>query len=132
MVGNASFVLLPPEPTDEGVERRCEDEAEASHAEHPEQHRCLQRLPHLCSGSGCDGKRGNTQNERERGHQDRPKARPRSVHRGLARGGAFFFPLPGEFDDQDCILGRKTNQNNEADLRQEVDWCDGVVYLWFK
>ena len=43
------------------------------------------------------------------------------MHRGLARGGAFFFPLPGEFDDQDGILGRKTNQNNEADLRQDVD-----------
>src|SRR5215471_15723385 len=41
-VGNASFVLLPSEPTDEGVERRREDEAEAGHAEHPEQHRCPQ------------------------------------------------------------------------------------------
>ena len=46
-----------------------------------------------------------------------PKARPRSVHRGLAGSGAFLLLLARELDDQDRVLGREADENDEADLR---------------
>jgi hypothetical protein len=62
---NAPCVLLATELANEGVEGGCEGKAKQGHAEHPEQHRCTQRSPHLCACSGRDGKRGNAQDERE-------------------------------------------------------------------
>src|SRR5258706_124846 len=84
-LGETSIVLLPPELPDEGIEGGREHEAEAGHAYHPEQYGCSQRLPHLCTGTGCDRKRGDAQDERQRGHQGRAEPRcccwkARSVH----------------------------------------------------
>jgi len=114
-------VLLATERANEGVEGGCEDKAKQGHAQHPEQHRCTQRLPHLCACSGRDGERGNAQDERERGHQDRAQARTGGVHRGFAGGGTFLFFLARELDDQDGVLGSQADENDEADLRQDVD-----------
>src|SRR5262249_29885874 len=61
------------------------------------------------------------QNERERGHEDWAQARPGGVHRGFAGGGTFFFFLPRELDDQNGVLGSQADENDEADLRQDID-----------
>jgi hypothetical protein len=67
------------------------------------------------------GERGNAQNEREGSHQDRAKARTGGVHSGFAGGDTFLFLLARELDDQDGVLGSQADENNEADLRQDVD-----------
>src|SRR5262245_22841067 len=51
-VANARSVLLATELANEGEEGGCEDNAKQSHAQHPEQHRCTERLPHLCARRG--------------------------------------------------------------------------------
>src|SRR5215831_12645271 len=44
---DTSSVFLATEVTNEGVEGGREEKAETGHAQHPEQHRCAQRLPHF-------------------------------------------------------------------------------------
>ena len=55
--------LLAAELTNEGVEGWREQKAETGHAQHSEQHRCAQRLPHLRACSGRNGEWGDAQNE---------------------------------------------------------------------
>ncbi len=62
-IGTASSVLLATELADEGVEGWREEKAKAGYAQHSEQHRCAQRLPHLRACSGRNGEWGNAQNE---------------------------------------------------------------------
>jgi len=120
-LGETSIVLLPPELPDEGIEGGREHEAEAGHAYHPEQYGCSQRLPHLCTGTGCDRKRGDAQDERQRGHQDRAEPRPCGMHRGFPGSAPLLFLLPRELDDQNRVLGSEANKHNEADLRKDID-----------
>src|SRR6516165_1075881 len=131
-VERISHVFLATELADEGVEGGCEYKAKTRHAHHAEQDRRTERLPHFRACSGRNGKRADAQNERKRGHQDRAKARAGGVHRGFAGGDTLLLFLPRELDDQDSVLGRQPDENNEADLRQDVDRhaageqaCDG-------
>ena len=62
-IGTASSVLLATELADEGVKGRREEKAKAGYAQHSEQHRGAQRLPHLRACSGRNGEWGNAQNE---------------------------------------------------------------------
>src|SRR4029077_17588218 len=57
-----------------GVESRGEQEAEQRHAEHPEEHGGAERLAHFSASAGRDCERNHAQDERQRGHQDRPQA----------------------------------------------------------
>src|SRR5262249_21512177 len=43
------------------------------------------------------------------------------VHSGFAGGDTLIFLLARELDDQDGVLGNRADQNNEADLRENVD-----------
>src|SRR5262249_17838667 len=104
-VRTAPCVFLATDLADEGVEGRREEEAKTGHTEHPEEHRRAERLPHFCPCSGGNGEWGNTQNEREGGHQDRTKARPGGVHGGSVGGDAFLLLLARELDDEDGVLG---------------------------
>ena len=56
---DTSSVFLATEVTNEGVEGGREEKAETGHAQHPEQHRCAQRLPHFRACSGRNGEWGN-------------------------------------------------------------------------
>src|SRR5262249_4952827 len=60
---DTSSVFLATEVTKEGVEGGREEKAETGHAQHPEQHRCAQRLPHFRACSGRNGEWGNAKNE---------------------------------------------------------------------
>src|SRR5262245_20131071 len=113
--------LLATELADEGVEGGGEEKAKTGYAQHPEQHRCTERLAHLRACSGRDGERGNAQDERQRGHQYRTQPRLRGVHGGFAGGDALLFLLARELDDQDRVLGGQADKDDETDLRQNVD-----------
>src|SRR5262249_50665507 len=49
------------------------------------------------------------------------KARTRGVHRGFGGGDTFLFLLARKLDDEDGVLGGQADENDEADLRQDVD-----------
>ena len=56
----------------------------------------------------------------KRRHQDRPQAQARRLDRGVEAVAAAVLELLGEFDDQNGVLGRKADQHDEADLREDV------------
>jgi hypothetical protein len=69
----------------------------------------------------CDDKRRDPEDERERGHENCPEARPGRIHRCREDRTAFDeAPLARNLDDQDGILRRKRNKQNHADLRIEI------------
>ncbi len=78
------------------------------------------RVPADRSRAGCDDQRQNTQDERERGHHDRSQTQtPRFVGR-LDDFFAVPSPFDGKFRDQNCVLRRESDHQNEADLRVDV------------
>src|SRR5262245_5374789 len=113
--------VLATELADEGVEGWGEEKTKTGYAHHPEQHRRAERLAHLCARAGRDRERGNAEDEREGGHQDRAKPCAGGVHSGVCGGDALFLFLARELDNQDGVLGSEADENNEADLRQDVD-----------
>ena len=78
-------------------------------------------LAHLRAGAAGDDQRQDAQDEREGRHQDRTEPQPCSLHDRLHRPLALGLQLAGELDDQDRILGGQADENDEADLRQDVD-----------
>jgi hypothetical protein len=65
-------------------------------------------------------KRNAAEDEGEGGHQDGAEAEVGPGHRRFEDALAFFVLVLGEFDDQDGVLGRKTDQHHQADLRVNV------------
>ena len=90
------------------------------HAEHAAEHGSAERLTHLGAGAGGDHQRQHAENEGERGHQDRPQAHARRFGRRLEAVLAVLLVLPRELHDQNCVLGRETDQHDEADLGEDV------------
>src|SRR5215472_12465337 len=111
-----SSVFLAADLTDEGVEGRREKKTKAGDAQHPKQHRRAQRLAHFGTGTGCNCEGCHTQDERERGHQNRAKPRASGVHGGFTGGCAVFLLLTRELDNQDRVLGGQTDKNDKANL----------------
>ena len=58
--------------------------------------------------------------ERERGHENRPQSHTRSVERRIDYRGALLELSFGELDDQDRILGGETDQHDETDLGVDI------------
>lgn len=65
---SGSFYSPGAEVADEGVEVRCEYEAENGHTDHSEQHSGSEGLAHLRARPGRDRERCDTQDEGEGGH----------------------------------------------------------------
>jgi len=108
------------EPPANDVEGRREDQSERRNTDHAREDRGAERQPELGSSAGRPNQWHDTENEGERGHQDRPQAQPRGFHGGGPALTAPVLELLGELDDQDRILRRETNQHNEADLGEDV------------
>ena len=70
-----------------------------------------------------DHQRHDAEDERERGHQDRPQAQPAGFDGGRHACPALVLELARELDDQDGVLGRQADEHDEADLRQDVMSC---------
>src|SRR5439155_5630142 len=82
------------------VEHRRQEEAEERDAEHAAEHRRAERLAHLGAGPGRARERQHAQDERERGHQDRPEAEPARLDGGREAVLALLLLLLGELDDE--------------------------------
>jgi hypothetical protein len=61
-----------------------------------------------------------TQDEGERGHQDRSQAGSCRLDHGVAPALALLFGLLGELDDQDGVLGGEADEHDQANLDQDV------------
>src|SRR3546814_16030700 len=60
------------------------------------------------------------EHEGERGHQDRAETQPGCLHRRVEGVHPRLYPLLGEFDDQDRVLGRDADRGDQADLQVAV------------
>ncbi len=110
-----------PHRFDHGVEDRHEDQRQDGRGQHAAEHGGADRLPARGARAGRDHQRHDAEDEGEGRHQDRPQPQPRRLHRRVDDLKPLLAPPPGEFDDQDGVLGRKADQHDEADLRIDVD-----------
>ncbi len=108
------------ELTNQDVEQRRQQQPEKSDAQHSREHRNSHGVAHLGARTGRGDERYHTHDESERGHQDRPQPETGRIQRGLQRRHALEFPVPRKLDDQDGVLARKPNEDDQADLREDV------------
>src|SRR3984957_2167615 len=107
------------DPAGDDVEDRGEDQPEGGDADHAEEHRGAKRLAQLGAGADRPDQRTDTENEGERGHQDRPQAQPRGFDRRIPAAAPLILELARELDDQDRILGGGTDQAHKADMGED-------------
>ena len=77
-------------------------------------------MAHLGARPRRYDQRHHAENEGQGRHQDRPQAHPRGFDHRLEPVLTLFFVLPGEFDNEDRILRRQSDQDDEADLPQNI------------
>ena len=106
---------------DDVEEDRREEDAEEGHAQHAAEDGRPQRPPHLRPGPVASTSGTTPEDERERGHQDRPQPQPRCLLRRLEPRPSLLVQLAGELDDQDRVLARQPDQHDQADLHEDVD-----------
>ncbi len=103
------------------IEHRREDQAEQGYADHAEEYRRAEGLPHLRPRARRDRQRQNAEDEGEGGHQDRAQADSAGGDGGLEPAHAVIdLVLTREFDDQNSVLGSERDQHDEADLGEDV------------
>ena len=102
------------------VEYWRKEETEERDADHPGEHRDAHRTTHLRAGAGGDDERENAGDEGDARHQDRAQTQAARFDRGVDRRRTFVLFVLGELDDQDRILARETDEDDEADLREDV------------
>ncbi len=61
------------------------------------------------------------EDERQRGHDDRPEPDLGGFQGGLIAGTPSLLAVAGELDDQDRVLAGQARQHDEADLDEDVD-----------
>ncbi len=67
-----------------------------------------------------DHQRRHAEDERERGHENRPEALAGRLHRRFAYAASSGPQLRGELHDQDRVLRRQTDHGDETDLEVDV------------
>src|SRR6266581_802555 len=77
-------------------------------------------VPSACSRAQSDRERDGAQDESERSHQDRAEPQLRAVQGRLYDGLALLALQPGEFHDEDRVLGGEPHQHDQPDLRVDV------------
>src|SRR5260370_34281430 len=92
------------EPPANDVKGRREDQSERRNTDHAGEDRGAERLPELGSSAGRPNQWHDTENEGERGHQDRPQPQPRGFRGGGTARTAPVLELLSELDDQARIL----------------------------
>ncbi|CAB3763182.1 hypothetical protein LMG29739_04052 [Paraburkholderia solisilvae] len=102
------------------VEHRDKEHRDRGRAEHPADHAGTDRMPAVGRCAGGDRKRHAAENERERGHHDRPQTLFRRDHRRIENGLAALAVQHRELEDQNRILRGERNQHRQADLEVHV------------
>lgn len=103
------------------IEDRSEQKAEAGDAQHAPEDGRPQSTAHFETGAGRYDQREYAQNESERGHQDRPKTQSAGFHGGVScRKALFLLYFLGELYNENGILAGQGDQHHKADLRENV------------
>jgi len=105
---------------DDGVEHGHEQQGQDRRGEHAAENGRSDGLPASRACPARYHQRHDAEDERECRHQDRPKPETGRFHRGVNDAQAFLTPALGELNDQNRVLGGKTDQHDEADLRIDV------------
>ena len=103
------------------VERGRDDEdGDERRREHAAEHRRAEDLPRGGAGAGREDQRHHAEDERERGHEDRPQAQARAGERRVEQRRPALVLGLRELDDEDGVLGGEADDHHEADLREHV------------
>ena len=114
------FLVAVREAPDNVEVHRNDENAQQRGAKHPADDdgpECFARNP---TRAGGEPQRKAAENKGEGGHQNGPQTDARAGQGGLDEGfAALDFGL-GKFDDQNGVLGRKTDEHDQADLDIDV------------
>ena len=86
----------------------------------PEKTATPMALPHLGASADRRDERHDAHDERHRRHQDRTKSQTACFDRRLHRIAPGQFKLARKLDDQNGVLRRQTDKDDQADLREDV------------
>src|SRR2546422_8505482 len=86
-------------------EQRDEEHADQRRHEHPEEDAGPDRVTTRRTGPARRQQRRDTQDKRERGHEDRPQPLAAGLEGRVANRAPLGAQLVRELDDQDCVLG---------------------------
>ena len=109
------------QPLNDREKHRGQKNTEQRHTHHAAEHGNSQRPPHLGPGPGGHSKRDHADDERKRGHEDRPQPQLARLQRRLIARQAFQVLLLGVLDDQDRVFARQADQHDQANLYENVD-----------
>lgn len=107
---------------DNDEQRRHEQHREAGRSEHSGEDRDVDGFSGGRSGAIRKHERQNAERECGRRHEDRSETGARSLDGGIDDALAGVSQLAGDFDDQDRVLRRKHDEQDEIDLCVEIDF----------
>src|SRR5262249_51378643 len=111
---------MPAPPVQQHVEHRSEKQPEEGDAEHAREYRYAHRVPHFRSRAAREDERNDAHDEREGRHQDGTEPQAAGLQRGLYRVVALLLELAREFHDQNRVLAREPDQDEQTDLGEDV------------
>src|SRR5262245_47382314 len=103
-----------PHRLNDDIQNGNENDVEERGEEHPARHGFADRMPALLARSGRKYERHHPENERQRGHEDRPQPDTRRLDGRFDHRHAAAAQLLGEFNDQDRVLGREADQHDQS------------------
>lgn len=102
------------------IDRRCNQEPDCRGPDHASKDRHTDRLTGACSSAGGDSQWNDAQDEGHRSHHHRPEALFCTHSGSFLVGKTIFAPFLCELDDQDRILGRQADEENDGNLYVEA------------
>lgn len=105
---------------DDDVEDGGEEDAEEGDAEHAGEDGGAEGLAHFGAGAGGEDEGDDAQDEGEGGHQNGAETETAGFGDGGEAVFAGVFELFGEFDDEDGVLAGESDEDDEADLGEDV------------
>src|SRR5580692_5246118 len=111
--------VLPPAFNNQ-VQHRDKEKIQHSRHDHAAEDSCTHRMTSIFAGSRGQHQGYNTQNKRERCHDDRAKTNRCRLHRRLYKRNPASAQLLGELHDQNCVFAGEPDQHDESDLAEHV------------
>lgn len=102
------------------VEDGCEEQTKDGDADHAVKHSRPKSLAHLGSSAIGEHERKHAEDEGEASHQNGAQTKAAGFDGGFYAVHAIVLKLLGEFDDEDGVFGRETDEHDETDLREDV------------
>ena len=105
----------------EDIEHRDQEQSDTARRDHADEDRRADGLPRNLRRAARPDQRHQPENEGNGGHEHRPKSHLGAESCGIFKAQPLLALFLGELDDQDGVLRRQRNQNDEPDLRIEIE-----------